>query len=50
MTDKENIVLSYTGDDDSDGCCPLGNNIMSWVSKEKIYVSLYSDKYDYTTK
>lgn len=42
-------MLSYIGDDDSDGYLPLGNSIMSWFSMEKIYVSLYYDEDEYTT-
>ena len=49
MIDKENLMISYNGDDDSDGYFPLVNNIISWVSKEKISVSLYSDEDEYTT-
>ena len=41
VTDKENLMISYTGDD---GCFPLVNNIISWVSKEKINITLSSDE------
>lgn len=49
MIDKENLMISYNGDDDSDGYFPLVTNIISWVSKEKISASLYSDEDEYTT-
>lgn len=48
VTDKENSMISYTGDDDSDKCFPLVYNIMYWVSKEQIFVSLYFDEDEYT--
>lgn len=50
MIDKENLMISYNSEDNSDGCFPLVNNMISWASKEQICVPLYSDEDEYTTK
>lgn len=49
MINKENLIISYNGDDDSDRYDLLVNSIPSWISKEKINVTLSSDETSLST-
>lgn len=42
-------MISFNGYDDNDGCFFIVNNIISWVSKEKIIIILSSDEAKFST-